>query len=195
MRFIKELLFNPIEAVKRTKVKRNIEKISSLLVVEWFIISIANIIMFGNLGKLTMISTGITVFLAGIPLTLFISLILFLIMRTLTGKGSYYKALTGITFGLFAISMGILISSPFVYVPKFGFLIMLLLLSITGSLSLAVFYRSIKELFDSDIVTTWIGMGLVGAGLMLAVYLTMLFLFGGTPNFQPVFSAMGALNL
>lgn len=195
MRVVKELLLNPVEAIKKAKAKKDVESVSSLLVIEWLIIGLANAISFGNLGKTTMAYTGITIVLLGIPMTLFISFLLFIIMRNLSGRGSYYKALTSVTYGLFAMSIGILIASPFFYVPKVGFLFTLFIFSVSVVLSLSTLYKSVKELFETDIMTTWIGIGFIGVGLTLAVYLTILLLFGGTPNLAPIFSALKTWNL
>lgn len=189
MKVIKELLLNPVEAIKEAKRKKDIDKISALLLIEWFIIGIANVIVYANLGYLRMMSIGLTVFLAGIPLVLFFAFLLKIVMTTLGGKGDYYKGLASIVYGTFAIALGILISSPFFYVPKVGFLFGLFILSISGVLSVATFYRSVKELFETDIITTWIGIGLIAVGITIGIYLTLILLLGGTSNLLPVLSA------
>jgi hypothetical protein len=190
MKIIKRLLLNPADAIREGKAvnKNNIEKVSSLLLIEWFIIGLANVIVYANLGKLTMFSLGLTVFFLGISLILFFAFLLKIVMITLGGKGNYYRALTALVYGTFALSIGILISSPFFYVPKFGFLFGLLFLSISGALSIATLYRAVKEFFETDIMTTWIGMGLVATGLTIGIYLTIILLLGGTSDFLPVIS-------
>jgi hypothetical protein len=195
MRILKELLLNPIEAINRVKNRRDIDRIGSLFVIEWFLLGVANVIIYGNLGYLRMFSIGLTVFLAGIPIVLFFAFLLKIIITTLGGKGNYHRALASIVLGTFAISMGILLSSPFFYVPKVGFLFGLFILIVTGVLSLATFYRAVKELFGVDIMTAWIGIGLVAAGVTLGVYLTIILLLGGTPEFGQAFSALGTWNL
>jgi hypothetical protein len=196
MKIIKRLLLNPADAIREGKAvnKNNIEKVSSLLLIEWFIIGLANVIVYANLGKLTMFSLGLTVFFLGISLILFFAFLLKIVMITLGGKGNYYRALTALVYGTFALSIGILISSPFFYVPKFGFLFGLLFLSISGALSIATLYRAVKEFFETDIMTTWIGMGLVATGLTIGIYLTIILLLGGTSDFLPVISVFEGLN-
>ena len=195
MKILKELLLNPIEAINRVKRKKDVDRIGSLFIIEWFLIGLANIVVYWNLGYLTMFSLGLTVFLAGIPLILFFAFLLQIIMTTLGGDGNYYRALSAIVLGTFALSIGILVSSPFFYVPKVGFLFGLFILTIAGVLSLATFYRSVKELFNVDIITAWIGIGLVAAGVTIAIYLTIILLLGGTPDLLPAFSALGSWNL
>lgn len=189
-------MLNPADAIREGKAvnKNNIEKVSSLLLIEWFIIGLANVIVYANLGKLTMFSLGLTVFFLGISLILFFAFLLKIVMITLGGKGNYYRALTALVYGTFALSIGILISSPFFYVPKFGFLFGLLFLSISGALSIATLYRAVKEFFETDIMTTWIGMGLVATGLTIGIYLTIILLLGGTSDFLPVISVFEGLN-
>jgi len=196
MKIVKKLLLNPADAIREGKTinKKNIGKVSSLLLIEWFIIGLANVIVYANLGKLTMFSLGLTVFFLGISLFLFFAFLLKIVMITLGGKGNYYRALTALVYGTFALSIGILISSPFFYVPKFGFLFGLLFLSISGALSIATLYRAVKEFFETDIMTTWIGMGLVATGLTIGIYLTIILLLGGTSDFLPVISVFEGLN-
>jgi hypothetical protein len=195
MRVVKELLLNPVEAIKKAKTKKEINKVSSLFIVEWFLIGIANVIIYANLGKLTMIGIGLAVFLIGIPLALFLAFLLSVIIKILGGRGSYYNGLTSIVYGTFAISIGILVSSPFFYVPKIGFVFSLFILIISGALSIATFYRSIKELFNIDIITTWIGLGLMVAAITFGVYLTLILLFGGTQGFLQMFSTLRTWNI
>jgi len=196
MKIIKKLLLNPADAIKEAKNRKNVDTVSSLLLIEWFIIGLANVIVYANLGKLTMFSLGLAVFFIGIPMILFFALLLKIVMTTLGGKGNYYKALTALVYGTFALSIGILISSPFFYVPKFGFLFGLLFLSIAGALSISTLYRAVKEFFETDIMTTWIGIGLVLTGISLGVYLTIVLLLGGTPQFLPAISTIGnAFNI
>lgn len=194
MRILKDLLINPAKVITKEK-GRNVNKIVSVFVIEWFMIGLANMIVYGNLGYLTMISLGITVFLVGMPLILFFAFLLKIIMTTLGGKGNYYKGLASIVYGTFAMSIGILVASPFFYIPKVGFLFSIFILTIAGALSLATFYRSVKELFGVDIITAWIGIGLVVGGITMGVYLTLVLLLGGTPEFIPTFSALGMWNL
>jgi len=196
MKIVKKLLLNPVDVIREGKTinKKNIGKVSSLLLIEWFIIGLANVIVYANLGKLTMFSLGLTVFFLGISLFLFFAFLLKIVMITLGGKGNYYRALTALVYGTFALSIGILISSPFFYVPKFGFLFGLLFLSISGALSIATLYRAVKEFFETDIMTTWIGMGLVATGLTIGIYLTIILLLGGTSDFLPVISVFEGLN-
>jgi hypothetical protein len=195
MRIVKELLLNPVEAIKRAKNKKGIDKVSSLLIIEWFLIGIANVIIYANLGKLTMIGIGLAVFLLGIPLALFLAFLLTIIMRVLGGKGDYYNGLTPIVYGTFAISIGILVSSPFFYVPKVGFIFSIFILIISGALSIATFYRAIKEMFSVDIITTWIGLGLMVAAITFGAYLTFILLFGGTQGFWQTFATIRTWNI
>jgi hypothetical protein len=195
MRIVKELLLNPVEAIKKAKTKKEINKISSLFIVEWLLIGIANVIIYANLGKLTMIGIGLAVFLIGIPLALFLAFLLSVIIKILGGRGNFYSALTAIVYGMFAISIGFLVSSPFFYVPKIGFIFSLFILVISVALSLATFYRSIKELFNVDIITTWIGLGLTVAAITFGVYLTFILLFGGTQGFLQMFSTLRTWNI
>ena len=194
MRILRKLLLNPVEAIREAKTKREVEKVSSLLLIEWFIIGIANIIIYANLGKLTMFSLGITVFLTGVPLVLFFAFLLKIVITTLGGKGGYYKALTALVYGTFALSIGILIASPFFYVPKFGFIFGLFILSIAGALSISTLYRSVKEFFGTDIITTWIGIGMIATAVSIGIYLTIILLLGGTPEFTSIMSIFEGLN-
>jgi hypothetical protein len=160
-------------------------------VIEWLLISVGIFIGFTNLGYMTKITSSVSVFLIGIPVTIFFAFLLKIIMTTLGGKGKYFEGLASMAYGLYTISLGVLIASPFFYLVGVGPMIAMLILVIAGSLSLATFYRAVKELFSTDMITTWIGIGLSTSGIVLGFYLTMVMILGGTPEFFSTFKALG----
>jgi len=195
MKFIKELLINPSEAIVKAKKKKDVNKVSVLLLVEWLLIGLSIIIVFSNLACIPRVTTAATAFLIGIPSTLFFALLLKIVMRTLGGKGNYYEGLVSIAYGLFAISLGVLISSLFFYVPSIGFLFGLLILIMAGALSISTFYRAVKELFDVDMITTWVGIGLSAAGIVIGIYIMFILVLGGTPGLFQALETMRMWNI
>jgi hypothetical protein len=195
MRIIKDLLINPGSAIIKAKNKKDVNRTSLLLLTEWIIIALSSAIAFPNFTLLEKIGTGFTLFFVGIPVSLFFAFLLRIIMKTLGGKGNYYDALKSIVYGLFGASIGGLIASPFVYVPYLGILFILLILSIATAISISTLYRSVKEFFSTDIITTWIGIGLAAGTIAIAVYATIILMLGGTSNFYQVLETMRMWNI
>lgn len=195
MKVLKDLLIDPSEVIVRAKKKRNIDKVSALLLVEWILIGLGIIVVFSNIGCLSRVALAITAFLVGVPSALFFAFLLKVVMKTLGGRGSYYEGLASVAYGLFAVSLGILVAAPFFYIPAVGSLIGLLILAVAGALSISTFYRAVKELFAVDMITTWIGIGLSAAGIAIGIYLTIIFLLGGTPDFFQALETMKIWNI
>ncbi len=188
MKKIKEILINPVSAITRAKKEKNITRTSSLLVLEWVLIGLA--ITTISRGSLTGVMSALGAFIIGLPSVLFLALLLKIVMTTLGGKGKYFEGLTAVTYGLFVISLGILVSSGLFYLPLSGLLLALMTLSIVSALGIATFYRAVKELFSADMITTWVGIGLTSVGIVLGIYLTFTLLLAGNPNvFQNMLTA------
>ena len=192
METVKEFLINPSVAIAKAKKKRDINKVSLLLVLEWFIISLSILLAFSFRSSfLYSLSIAVMFFFVGIPLTLFLALLLKIVVTTLGGKGRYYEALASITYGMLSLSLGIFVSSILFNIPFLGILLGLLTLIASACLTIATFYRAVKELFSLEIFTAWIGIGLVMTGIIIGVYAAYIFLLGGTFTLLPTMTTLG----
>ena len=92
---------------------------------------------------------------------------------------------------MLSLSLGIFVSSILFNIPFLGILLGLLTLIASACLTIATFYRAVKELFSLEIFTAWIGIGLVMTGIIIGVYAAYIFLLGGTFALLPTMTTLG----
>lgn len=174
---------DPAAAIARAKRDKKINKTVSLLIFEWILIGLAIIVVYSFLG-LQSIGTRIAmnVFFVGMFGVLFFALLVKIVMKTLGGKGRYIDSLTAVVYGNFAIAAGIFISSFLLSMQSAGFVLSFLVLAVSVALGISTFYRAVKELFNTDMITTWVGIGLTIAGFIVAAYILMSVSFSGLPS-------------
>lgn len=179
---IKELLMNPVIAIAKAKKEKSINKTIMILVLSWVLISMSFFFSFyKDIIFLVAFGSTLTVLLFGIIFSIFLSYILNIIMNVLGGKGKYYEALTATTYSSLPISIGLFIMSlvSAIY-PLLGMLLGFIIVAITIALSLSIYFRSIKELYSTDMFTTFIGFLIIIYVFMLSIYLSAAFSMGST---------------
>jgi hypothetical protein len=169
--------------IAKAKKKKDINQTLKILVVEWLLFGVGFFIVssiFFKAASWLAVSVGIslTIFLVGFLSTIFIGWIIQLIIVTLGGKGKYFEGLTAYVLGLFPISLGFFIASIISYIPVVGFFISFILIASFSALGISMFYRGLKEMFGTDMITTWIGVSILIVSIFMAFYLSLvLFMF------------------
>ncbi len=183
MKIVKELLTNPPAAIARAKREKDSNKVLSLLLAEAVLVGVSVMIISSIFGQTTAGATiASAVFFVVMIGILFSAFLIKTVMVTLGGRGKYREGLTAVVYGKFSLSLGIFISSILLYLPLLGSGLALLVLAASASLGISTFYRAVKELFNVDMITTWVGIGLTISGFILAVYILLLISFGGAPE-------------
>mgnify|MGYP001773710029 CR=1 FL=1 len=174
---LQEILSNPVHAILKAKKERNTNKSVAILFVDWVLFALgASLVMF-KFAKFFTLLVFFSVFVLGLLGSLFFSLLVQIIFNILGSKGKYFDALTALAYSKFPLSLGVVIVSVLSYLPLAGLLISIIVLSIFGAMAIATFYRGLKELFGLDIITTWIGIGLLMFVLFVAFYLGVMINF------------------
>jgi hypothetical protein len=189
----REFFTNPSLVIAKAKKQKDINHTLKILMIEWLFFGVGFFIVSSILFRATSwllvgISVFLSVFISGVIATIFIGWIIELIITTLGGKGKYFEGLTACVFGLFPISIGLLISSIVSFIPMIGFLISLILITLSSAVGISMFYRGLKEMFGTDMITTWIGVGILIVSTFLAFYLSlalMMFTVSGYTGFIP----------
>lgn len=168
------LIKNPSAAILKAKKTKNYSTTLMVLVVEWLLIGIAAAIIPANLGTIGVfvgIGLGIGLFIMGIICVGFCAFLLQLVMRTLGGKGNYLHGLTAMTYTMFPLSLGIFILAVLSLIPILGIFLGFIAMSILAVISMAILYRSVKELFSVDMITALIGISVLMLGFVIAFWL------------------------
>ena len=170
MKIVRELLTNPISPIKKARKKKNLIEVMNVLVLSSIItaLSIGIVVLKLYSSPLTGLELYISAAVAAVVfMIVFFMLSLFgfiikIIAVNLGGRGKYLEGLTCIAYASIAPSIGILISSLMLYVP-FNIIISAVIVAVTTALGLSTLYRSVKELFRMDMITT-----------LVTVFMTML---------------------
>lgn len=176
---LKKLIFDPGSAIADGKRGRSMMKTVTLLLINWIVAAISVAIVGSTAGAAfgpfsTIVGqiggmAAVAVAVGGILLTLFIALLLQLTMNALGSKGGYWEGLSTLTYATWPLAIGGLIATLLaMFGGVAGIFISTLILAILGVLSAAIVFRSVKEMFGADYVTTLIALGIIGIGMGLA---------------------------
>jgi hypothetical protein len=169
------LIKNPSAAILKAKRAKSYSTTLMVLVIEWLLIGIAAAIIPANLGTMGAFVGAVlggVLFITGIICVGFFAFLLQLVMRTLGGKGNYLHGLTAITYTMFPLSLGIFILAILSLIPILGIFLGFIAMSMLAVMSMAILYRSVKELFSVDMITALIGISVLMLGLVIAFWMT-----------------------
>lgn len=186
MKRLRELLKTPLTAIKNAKKEKDIGKTINVLIISWILCGISFFIVGVREGISLLNITGfsISVFLLGILCTMLFGYFTYLIMNVLGGKGRYFAGLTSITYSCFPLSFGSIITAfLFLLHPVLGIVLGFIIVGAYAALSLSVLYKSVKELFAVDLITSWIGLGLLATAIVITIYVVVLFYPGVLTQF------------
>ncbi len=168
-----DILKNPVAAVMKAK-KKNMGKTAVTL--------IESCILFGLTAAIVIMQTGglsqTAVFLAAVSFTYLFVLVLVasivfgyvlkIIATTLGGSGKYYEGLTVVAYTLVPISAAMFVASILSFLPVVGVLLNIIVLSVGFALGVSLLYRSIKELFRTDMVVALVAVSVLVIVLFIA---------------------------
>ena len=103
---------------------------------------------------------------------LFYSWLLILTLQTLGSKGEFVHGLATIAYSLLPISFGTLLAALLTYIPYLGALLSFIVIATFGVIGYALVYRLITLLFETDIITAFIAVGILTGVTILAIYTT-----------------------
>jgi hypothetical protein len=186
METFKDLLKTPLIAIKKAKKKKDIGETINILLVSWILCGISFFIVGFREGisLITISGFSISVFLLGILGTMLVAYFIYVIMNVLGGKGRYFAGLTSVTYSCFPLSFGAIITA-FLYLlhPALGVILGFIIMGAFAALGLSLLYKTIKELFTVDIITSWIGISLLILAIVITIYAVILFYPGVLTEF------------
>jgi len=173
-------LSRPAEAILESKKKRSTSKTISYLLLSSVLIAIAAAIATAKSSLLLGVAStapiiiAVGVFLLVLIGALVIGWLVQLVATILGGKGKYYEGLTSVTNALIVPSVGAVAAAVLSYIPFIGIPLVFLVLAISLSMGLATLYRSVKELFSSDMITAFVVVSVLSLALIIALLGTMM---------------------
>ncbi|MBI4895393.1 MAG: YIP1 family protein [Candidatus Aenigmarchaeota archaeon] len=171
---VRKHISKPAEAILESKKKKDIKSSLVYLLLSSVLMALAGSIATAKISIQTSMIVGVGMFLMIFIGSLIIGWLIQLIATTLGGKGGYKEGLTAITNALVVPSIGAVAVAIFSYVPFLGIPLIFLTLAVSLSIGIAVFYRSIKELFSTDMITAFIVVSILAIALIIALLGTVL---------------------
>jgi len=162
---INELLTNPVLAISKGKKEKDLKTTFIILLFEWFLVGVSALILVNR------VNTAVGIFFFGIVATLFSGFLTQIVFTCLGGKGKYFEGLTSNVYALLPVSTASIFSSIFLYLPALGVLLSFITFAIFTVLGLSILYKSVKEFFSTDMVSSLVGINILIAGVVLALYL------------------------
>ena len=121
-------------------------------------------------GPTLMGSMGIVCLLAVFSGGLFLGYLVRTVFRTLCGKGGYFEGLTAVTYSMVGPSVGLLLAFIAAGDVMIGLFIGPVILAVTVVLGVATFFRALKELFGTDLMTAFVGTVVLWISFVVVVY-------------------------
>lgn len=188
-------LKNPSKAVEEIKKGAFLEKSVGVMAISAFIFAIntvigMNITVTGPQIAASAVGMGtlnlaIGMFFGVLIGGLFMGWIMKLIMNVLGGKGGYFEGLTTIAYPVMAVSVGILIAMLASYIPMIGTVISFVVLAAFFAIGYASMYRFAKELFDTGMIEAFVGISVLFAIVIVAIYGSILTTAAGFKSVLP----------
>jgi hypothetical protein len=168
------ILKNPVAAIIAAK-KKNMNRTWLVTIEAAIITALAAMALlllnFGFASPLSGALSGASVFAFVFIASLLVGFILKIVATTLGGKGNYYEGLTCVSYSLLPLSIALLASALLSVLPG-GILLSAISIAVGFAYGLSMFYRSVKELFATDMVTALIAVSILIIVLFAAAYVS-----------------------
>ena len=166
-----DILRNPVKSLAIAKKSKNMNKTMLALVESSVLFALAAGILVARTSLLTelLLMSTVAVFLVMLIGSLLMGLVVHISASTLTSRGKYFDGLTSVVYGMLPISLGFFLTSLVSFIP-FSIGLQIIILAITLAVGISTVYRGIKELYSTDMVTSFIVVSVAILVIFVAVY-------------------------
>jgi len=174
MKDFNEIFKSPLDAIKRAKREKNLNKTVEILIATWIFISLSFLLTsLRAFPSWVSVALAVFIFLLGIICQIIFGYLVKIIMNILGGRGKYFEGITAITYSLVPMSVGLLATAILAFIhPAIGAILGFIIIAVTTAMSFSIYFRSIKELFNTDILTTFIGFLIIIYVVFVSIYAT-----------------------
>jgi len=187
-----KLFYAPNEAILDAKKRRSFVKTIIILLISSVLFLATTIVFYQStkipLGTLVDLKFPIAVYAFIIPFlgSLFLGLVLVIVLNTLGGNGDYFDGLTTLSYSLLPFFIGVFLSITINLLPNLlniittdmnimiikGLIVLAIGTFFTAE-SIAIMYRAIKELFETDMITAFVGATVLSAAIAIPFYIVI----------------------
>jgi len=164
-----DILFSPLQAISAAKVERRIMKSMIVVLVASLLAGMGALIAsqdFSARGALVFLIVVVGSFVG----TVVLSVLFQLALRVLSGRGSFYEAITVIGYSFFITTAAFFVASTLKLIPFVGLWLGGILMGVAVILSTVVMLRAGMELFSTDLLSVLIALFAVYVGIFMAIY-------------------------
>ncbi len=165
------ILRNPVKSLAAAKKNRNMNKTLLALVESSVLFALATAVLVAGTGFAAelLLTSAAAVFFVMLVGLLLLGLVVHISASTLTGKGRYFDGLTPVVYGTLPVSLGFFLTSLVSFVP-FSAGLQIVILAITLAAGISTVYKGIKELYSTDMVTSFVVVSVAILVIFVAVY-------------------------
>jgi hypothetical protein len=165
------ILKDSAKSINEAKKKRNVNKTLMVLTESAIIFGIsAAIVLFGTgVAAAQLLLPAFSMFALIIVFGLLTGIVIHVATTVLGGRGKYFEGLTAVAYSLVPASIGVLISSVLLFVP-YSIGVQVIVFAVAFAMTLGILYRSIKELYGTDMIVSFVSVSVVMLSLILAIY-------------------------
>jgi len=187
-----DILKTPVKAIASAKKKKDINYTLKVLVEAGVFVGLAAILLVTKnplISPVIIVSTFIVALLLTVAVGLFFGLLANIIAQNLGGKGNYFAGLTSVTYAIVGPAVGIFIASILLYIPVVGFVISYIVLALMLAYGLSTLYRSYKDLYSLDMITTFVAISIITLTIVMSTLL-----LGANASFLSMFNTVGMIG-
>ncbi len=166
-----DIIKNPVKSLSDAKRVKNLRKSVLTLIETSVLFALASgIVVAGSgLSEVFLLGSIASVFAALFIGLLLLSVIVNVVVTTLGGKGKFFEGLTVVSYSMLPIGLAVFVSAIASLAPFTGG-IQLIILALGFALGLSMLYRGIKELYKTDMITSFVAVSVTILTLLLATY-------------------------
>jgi len=204
-----KILLAPDKAILEAKKKRDLTKSLIILLISSLLFLATVVVYYWSTDKLENLlkpefPVGVYAFIIPFVGSLFLGFVLVIAVNTLGGNGVYFDGLTTLSYSLLPLSIGIFLSITInsllgaLKITDLNINMIIGLISFAigtffSAESVAIIYRAIKEFFETDMITAFIGATVLSAAIVIPLYvmiylpiiLTLIDLIGSLGSILP----------
>ncbi len=166
-----DILRNPVKSLAVAKKSKNMNKTLLALVESSVLFALATAVFVTKTGLVTelLLTSAAAVFFVMLIGSLLMGIVVHVSASTLTSRGKYFDGLTSVVYGMLPISLGFFLTSLVSFIP-FSAGLQIIVLAITLAVGISTVYRGIKELYSTDMVTSFVVVSVAILVIFVAVY-------------------------
>jgi len=168
-----DILRNPVKSLMDAK-KNSPNKTLTVLLGTSVLFGVSAGILVAKTGLYDLLLAGsiITVFLMALIGMMLFGLVIYIVATTLGGRGRYLQGLTATSYSMVPVSVGAFIISLLAWIP-FTVGVQIVVLALTLALGISLLHRGIKELYRTDMITSFVAVSISALAVLMAIYVSV----------------------